>query len=336
MEYISVFVGVKSRGPPTLPRPAPKPPLVSLTQVNNKNTGVCGANAAAQCYAAILYHRLRTLPREYRVALQEEVATTRYGQLLLSMISGVNQADFDSEATWRCTEGQNNRGRPPYYYFFVVEQVPALKKLLAMEFVYVSRMHDAIGLPTPDTKTIETYTVVATHLGFFFKKEHGTLDSFVAVIGAPSAWPAMAVNAYTVITRTVERQQISGSKHKDLSFMDLKEVQFGHVPPYITIYADHKSENHEAPVTFSLHDKGVEYEYKLLCATILKAKANGTHATSLVRYQDKYYELDDMFQQELRLSGENVISAKTPRITRTQEYSTYRFVVLVYSLETKR
>lgn len=338
MEYISVFVGAESGGPPTLPRPAPQAPLVSLKQVKNKNTGVCGANAAAQCYAAILYHRLRTLPREYSVALKEQVGTTRYGRLLLSMVSGVKQADFDSEATWRCTEGQNDRGRPSYYFFFVAEQVPALKKLLAMEFLHVSRMQDAIGMPTFNTKTIETSTVISTHLGFLFKKDNGTLDSFVAVIGAPSTWPALPAEVYYFITKVVEKQ-VDGGKYKYLSLDHLKNVEFGHVPPYITIHADLDSENGEAPVTFSLHSTGEVHEYKLLCATILKAgrtgsfAGDGTHATSLVRYQNKYYEVDDMFHQELELSRENAISATTRRIDRTHEYRTYRFIVLIYSLE---
>lgn len=69
MEYVAVLVGAA-------------PSVESLTQASRMAEGECEAAAVAQCYAAIVYHRLQTLPGDYRLALREELGATQYGALL--------------------------------------------------------------------------------------------------------------------------------------------------------------------------------------------------------------------------------------------------------------
>lgn len=227
MEYLKVYFAAapvrRARG---------DPPMVSLLQLRN-TTGVCGANAAAQCYAAIVYHRLWQITGEEQSALRAELEKTRYGRLLLAMLSGLMTEHFDSGATWQCTAGKNDASRSTIYFLFVAEEIPAVKRLLQMHFVQTSSMYD-------ETQPIKTDTDFLTHLGFFVACEGGeTLMDFIhKIIAAPSGWTYLdkSEHHYGVLSDVTVEHAPDGSLDVSEYTFDLKNYQFMGVPKYITVY----------------------------------------------------------------------------------------------------
>ena len=298
-------------------------------------TGVCAANATAQCYAAVLHHQMMKLPYKEKVKLKNEMSQTRYGRFLLSMLGWWHPRKFDTQASWQCTEGQNKNARvSKVYFYFPVEHVLPLKKLLSMDYLQRSKVVDR----NPRTAALwdaklETTSHHTTHLGFMFDSTHMSYRILMEHMYNTSAWKWLD-GTHAVVDSLNEDYNIEKSsgthviKRTNLTHTTpLNIINLPQCPPYVTFF--HSGQNwrqaQEAPTHFFMYRRGEQVRYNFLCGMVVKNHAQEKevrgqgHATAICRYMDRYYELDDGQVQEVNAvvdftAVEPVVVVTKPRI----------------------
>lgn len=337
---------------------------------NLKNeTGVCAANATAQCYAAVLHHHMMKIPYNEKVKFKNEMSKTRYGRFLLSMLGWWHPRKFDTHASWQCTEGKNDKGRVPnIYFYFPVEHVLPLKKLLSMDYLMKTRAIDTHKKRLHDAK-METTTSHTTHLGFVFESDSvGSYRLLMEEMYSTKRWKSLP-DYFGVINSLDEKVTVSTTSKKQttksqnfLYQIPLFTVSLPRCPPYMTFFhsgdATHRAK--ETPTHFFMYNRGKQVRYNFLCGLVTKDKAlekkviGMAHSTAICRYMDSYYELDDGMVQEVYamhdLTGEIPpppeiqepiedsyedqkmnLEATQKRMSGTWSYKTYYFGVLIYA-----